>query len=86
MFVILSYDISSKHGPKALKLCRKYLHHVHKSVFDGRLTPSELEKLEAGLAKIIDAETDTVRIYKFDTVKYAAKDEIGLVEENPRII
>mgnify|MGYP002868900189 CR=1 FL=1 len=86
MFVILSYDISSKHGAKALKLCRKYLHHVHKSVFDGRLTPAELNNLEAGLADIIDTEMDTVRIYKFETVKYAAKDELGLVEESPRII
>ena len=39
---ILSYDIGGKRMRKALAICRKYLLHVHKSVFEGNLTGAEL--------------------------------------------
>lgn len=35
MYVILTYDVKVKRNPKVLKLCRKYLTHVQKSVFEG---------------------------------------------------
>lgn len=34
MFIILSYDINKKRVGKILKICRKYLVHVQKSVFE----------------------------------------------------
>ena len=38
MFVIMSYDINKKRVSKVMKVCRKYLIHVQKSVFEGNLT------------------------------------------------
>ena len=34
MFVIVTYDVSSKRVVKVMKTCRKYLTHVQKSVFE----------------------------------------------------
>ena len=38
MYVILVYDINQKQVGRALKICRKYLMHVQKSVFEGNIT------------------------------------------------
>lgn len=44
MFVILSYDINATRVGKAKKICRKYLNHVQKSVFDGAITEGQLKR------------------------------------------
>ncbi|MEN2993717.1 MAG: CRISPR-associated endonuclease Cas2, partial [Thermodesulfovibrio sp.] len=46
MRVILVYDINEKRVSKVLKTCRKYLHWVQNSVFEGELTEAKLEKLK----------------------------------------
>ena len=38
MFVVLSYDVGKKRVKKALRVCRKYLTHIHRSVFEGPIT------------------------------------------------
>ena len=37
MLVIVTYDISVKRVAKVMKICRKYLAHVQKSVFVGMI-------------------------------------------------
>ena len=37
MFVIMSYDVGEKRVKKALTTSRKYLMHVHNSVFEGEI-------------------------------------------------
>lgn len=86
MFVILSYDINQKRVGKVLKICRKYLAHVHKSVFEGKLTESQLKRLKGELGNVIDTDTDSICIYKFESVKYADKEQIGVVEQISNII
>ena len=46
MFIILAYDVSSTRGQKVMKTCRKYLHHVQKSVFEGVITEAKLKQLQ----------------------------------------
>ena len=46
MFIILAYDIHTKRASKVLKICRKYMMHVQKSVFEGDLTEAKLKKLK----------------------------------------
>ena len=46
MFVVLSYDINQKRVNKVLKVCRKYLVHVQKSVFEGTITEAKLNSLK----------------------------------------
>ncbi len=86
MFVILSYDINHKRVGKVLRICRKYLAHMQKSVFEGKLTESELNRLKAELKKVIKLQEDSICIYQMDSVKYARKEQIGVVEQRSNII
>lgn len=71
MHVILIYDISTedatgqKRLAKSLKICRKYLTHVQKSVFEGDLTEGKLAMLNRDLKKAIDMNQDFVILYSF---------------------
>ena len=86
MFVILTYDVNSKRVGKALKICRKYLSHVQKSVFEGNIPEGKLRKLQKELQRVILIEEDTICIYRMDSVKYARKEQIGKIEEFGHII
>lgn len=63
MYVILVYDIHQKRVGKALKICRKYLIHIQKSVFEGNITESKLKALKEELGHLIDTQMDSVIIY-----------------------
>jgi len=78
MFVILCYDIHVKRVQKALKICRKYLNHVQRSVFEGMITEAKLQKLSDELYRLIDPYHDSVQIYTIGSLKYTAKREIGV--------
>lgn len=86
MFIILSYDINKKRVGKVLRICRKYLAHVHRSVFEGRLTEGQLKRLKMELEKIIDPGKDSVCIYRMESIKYTAKEQIGVVQQISHII
>ncbi len=86
MFVILSYDIGKKRVGKVMKICRKYLIHVQKSVFEGTITEASLRRLKKELAKNIDTNEDSVCIYEMESVKYTRKEQIGVVEDFSHII
>lgn len=77
MFVILTYDVNKKRVNKIKKICKKYLVHVQNSVFEGNITDSRLNKLKKEIEKNIIVEVDQICIYKFDSVKYASKEQIG---------
>jgi CRISPR-associated protein Cas2 len=66
MQVILVYDTAVKHNPKALRTCRRYLHWVQRSVFEGHLTPAQLRRLHADLTAVLD-DSDSVIIYMVDS-------------------
>ena len=86
MFVILSYDIGTKRVSRVLKICRKYLHHMHKSVFEGNITEAKLNQLKRELDKVINVRHDTVCIYRVAAPKYVTKEQIGLVDDEGTII
>lgn len=69
-----------------MKICRKYLVHVQKSVFEGFLTEKKLEHLKSEIDNVIQAETDAVCIYRLDTVKFTEKYQIGRLEAHDSII
>ena len=60
MKIILIYDISliekedQKRLIKVMKIARKYLHHIQKSVFEGDLTYGKLKRLENELLNVVD--------------------------------
>lgn len=86
MFVILIYDVNAKRDKKMKQICEQYLDHIQKSVFEGNITKARLDKLEKKIEGIIDTETDQCTIYKLDSLKYASKDEIGMVERPSNIL
>ena len=80
MFVIVVYDVNVKRNNKVLKICRKYLFHVQRSVFEGNITEAKLRRLKGELSRIISKEEDSIIIYRFETLKYSSKEVIGLYE------
>lgn len=86
MFVIVVYDINRKRVGRALKICRKYFVHVQKSVFEGNITEGQLKQLKNELFQLIKIEEDAVCIYRFESPKYARKEELGTIERKSHII
>lgn len=83
MYVILVYDISlDENGAKVLrhvfKICKKYLTHVQKSVFEGELTKAQLQKLSAELEKWVRKDRDSVIIFKNRNKNWLTKQFLGI--------
>ena len=80
MFVILTYDVNKKRVQKVMKICRKYLHHVQNSVFEGDITEGKLQRLKKEIESVIVLNEDAICIYKLGSVKYASKEQIGTIK------
>ena len=83
MYVILVYDISlEEKGARVLnrvfKICKKYLSHVQKSVFEGEITPAKLKKLEQELKEYVREDLDSILIFKNSNKKWLKKEYIGI--------
>lgn len=86
MFVILTYDVAVKRVAKVMKICRKYLTHVQKSVFEGMITEGKLNQLKRELASKIVCTEDEICIYKIESLKYSSKERIGKEKMNDNIL
>ncbi len=86
MYIILAYDVNQKRVGKVLKICRKYLVHTQKSVFEGSITESKLKKLKEEIKRTINCETDSICIYTMLSCSNMAKENIGVTEEHSAII
>lgn len=63
MYAVLVYDAGDTRNQDALKICRRYLHWVQNSVFEGHLSPAQLKLLHADLARVLDQAADSVIVY-----------------------
>lgn len=86
MFVVLSYDVGERRVRKVMKTCRRYLTHVHESVFQGKVTEQDLEHLKEDLAKVMDAHEDSVRIYELESPRYLYTEDLGRCRDLSNII
>ena len=86
MFVILAYDINQKRVGRVLKICRKYLVHEQRSVFEGMITEAKLRRLKGELRKVIDLDDDSICIYSLNLSSAFKKEQIGVVEDHSFII
>lgn len=77
MYIILVYDIEEKRVSKMLKLCRRYLHWIQNSVFEGELSPVQLKELIFEAELIMDARKDSLIIFKTRQEKWLEKMVIG---------
>lgn len=86
MYCILVYDIEmDKEGPKILrntfKICKKYLTHIQKSVFEGELSELQCATLKSELSKHIRKDRDSVIVFKGRNERWLKKDFWGLEDE-----
>ncbi|MBU5439020.1 CRISPR-associated endonuclease Cas2 [Tissierella sp. MSJ-40] len=86
MYIVLMYDIiMDESGPKIhrniFKICKKYLTHIQKSVFEGNLTELNLMKLKSELNRYIRKDKDSLIIFKSRNERWLEKEFIGLVDD-----
>ena len=86
MYVILIYDIvlddkGASVLRKVFKICKKYMSHIQKSVFEGKLSTAQLEKLKKELEKVIRKEQDSVIIFKSNSDKWLDKEMWGVKDD-----
>ncbi len=80
------YDIvADENGPRVsrntFKICKKYLTHIQKSVFEGDLTQLQLLKLKVELSGYIRNNKDSLIIFKSRSNKWLEKEFLGVVDE-----
>ncbi len=77
MYIILVYDMGEKRVGKMLKLCRRYLHWIQNSVFEGEITEVKLRELEHLARTLMDQKEDSVIIFKSREERWLEKQIIG---------
>lgn len=82
MHVIIVYDTAAQRNPQILRTCRKYLHHIQNSAFEGQLTPSQLHKLRHDIENTLDHDHDKVIIYTFPPATQPHRIDIGVASRN----
>lgn len=82
MYVILVYDIEEKRVGKMLKLCRRYLHWIQNSVFEGDITEVKLKELLNEAKEIMKLDKDSIILFKSRHEKWLEKEVIGQEKNN----
>lgn len=77
MYVIAVYDVASERTGKMLKLCRRYLHWVQNSVFEGEISEVKLKELIIEAKKIMETDYDSFMIFKNKHKNWLEKEIIG---------
>ncbi len=77
MYVIAVYDVAAERTVKMLKLCRRYLHWIQNSVFEGEITEVKLKELIFEAKQIMDEDYDSFMIFKNRHKNWLEKEIIG---------
>ena len=77
MHVIVVYDINEARVNKVCKYLRTYLPRIQNSVFEGEIALAQLEKMKAGLNKIITPDEDAVILWVLRDPKWADRQILG---------
>ena len=77
MYVILVYDVGVERVGKVCQYLRRYLPRVQNSVFEGETTEAKLERMKAGLARIIDPTTDGVLLWVLRDPRWVERQVVG---------
>jgi CRISPR-associated protein Cas2 len=76
LFVVLVYDVDESRVAKVLKVCRKYLTWIQRSVFQGEITEGNLELLKNELSRLIKDE-DSIVFYLTPSKKNIKREVMG---------
>ena len=77
MYCILVYDVNVKRVARMLKLCRRYLHWIQNSVFEGEITPLKLKELLHKAKMIMNVEEDSLIIFTSRDERWLEKTIVG---------
>jgi len=77
MYVILVYDMGEKRVSKMLKLCRRYLHWIQNSVFEGEITEVKLRELLEKAKALMRPAEDSVIVFSSREERWLDKQVIG---------
>ena len=77
MYVILVYDFGEKRVGKMLKLCRKYLHWIQNSVFEGEISEVKLKELIQKANSFMDKTEDSIILFKHPAQIVMTKEVVG---------
>lgn len=77
MYILIVYDVGVKRVTKVHKFLKRYLHWVQNSVFEGELTPAQIEAMKSGLNKIIDDASDSILMFVARERRWLEKEVIG---------
>ncbi len=82
MYVIMVYDVAVERVTRVLKVGRRYLTWVQNSVMEGELSPAQLARLKAELARVTEP-TDAVRFYVLPSKEALRVENLGAVRGEP---
>ncbi|MGW5725186.1 CRISPR-associated endonuclease Cas2 [Nocardia beijingensis] len=83
MYVVVVYDTAADRNPLILRTCRRYLHHVQRSVFEGALSTAQLKRFRADIEAVIDAGYDSVLVYTFPPGTTPHRESWGIHQAAP---
>ena len=83
MYTIVVYDTAAERNPGILRTCRRYLHHVQRSVFEGELSAAQLKRFRAAVEATIDRTYDSVLVYTFPPGTTALRQAWGVSQNAP---
>ncbi len=76
-YCIAVYDVKAKRAARVLKLFRRYLHHVQRSVFEGALSKRQKDDLLAEARKLFHPKEDTLIFYETAHAGLIRREVIG---------
>ena len=77
MYIILVYDVKQQRVGKMLKLCRRYLHWIQNSVFEGEISEVKLAELLVKARALLNEDEDSVILFKSRTHQWLEKQVVG---------
>ncbi len=77
MYVILVYDMKQQRVNRMLKLCRRYLHWIQNSVFEGEISEVKLTELLTKARALMDEDEDSLILFKSRTQQWLEKQVVG---------
>ncbi len=78
MYVIVVYDVNVDRVNRVKKFLRRYLTWIQNSVFEGEITPADLQEVKMGLKGIINEDEDMVVIYRLSSSKSLNREVMGV--------
>lgn len=88
MLIVVSYDIpDDRRRTRLADMLKNFGQRVQYSVFECRLDAGDLERLNASVARMIDAAEDAVRVYRLcgECAGNVVIQGLGKVTEDPEV-